>query len=106
MRARMSSTYNAAQEVQNLVTDYVIDQGQWPQSLVDLGYQTESLDDPSGNYSIAIYENGVIGANVGTDTAGDVQYLVLEPVVENEQLSWICYGENLNNLHLPEDCRE
>jgi Zn-dependent protease with chaperone function/competence protein ComGC len=106
MRVKTSSGYTAAGEVRDLVTNYVVEQGEWPQSLVDLGYQTEAIDDPGGNYSISIYENGLIGISVGTDASGDTRYVVLEPVVEDEQLNWICYGENIPNQVLPPDCRE
>jgi hypothetical protein len=42
---------------------------------------------------------------VGNDTNGEVRYVILEATVEDGELSWICYGQNLNENLLPAACQ-
>jgi len=105
VRASVYAGYNTANEVKVKVTDYYIQRNRWPVTMMDIEYPYETLSDPMGKYEIDIYENGLIGVSVGTDAAGETKYLVLEPAVENQQITWSCYGSNLPEQHLPTDCR-
>ncbi len=42
---------------------------------------------------------------MGLDDNGNNKYLVLEPYIEEGQLFWSCYGENIQNHLLPRNCQ-
>lgn len=105
IRAKTTTSYAAAIGVRTKVTEYATETNNWPVSMTDLGYATEALVDENGNYSIEIYENGLIGVDVGTDLEGATKYIVLEPIVENEEITWDCYGDNLDDKFLPSACK-
>ncbi len=105
IRAKTAAAYTAAFDVSTKVTEYAVETDNWPSSMTVLGYATESIADENDNYSISLYENGLIGASVGTDQNGDTQYIVLEPTVENEEIFWRCYGDNLDEKFLPSACK-
>lgn len=104
-RARFAKAYSSAQVIQSKVTDYVVGNDDWPQSLSVLGYENDELVDKVNNFQVGIYDNGIVGAKVGTNPAGEDKYIVLEPVVEEGELSWKCYGENVLVKYLPPVCR-
>lgn len=104
-RARFASAYSSAQEVKNKVTDYVISNNEWPQSLQALGYGFDVLEDKKNNFQIGIYNDGLVGAKVGVDAFGEEKYIVLEPTVTEGNISWECYGENVLNKYLPKPCQ-
>jgi len=104
-RARFASAYNSALVVQNKATDYIVDNDSWPASLSMLGYENDELVDEVNDFQIGIYDNGVVGAKVGVNSAGEDKYIVLEPVVDEGELSWKCYGENVLVKYLPKICR-
>jgi len=104
-KARHISAYTEAQVVQQKVTDYVLEKNEWPESLQALGYESDSIEDATNDYSISIYENGMVAAHVGTDAAGEPQYIVIEPSVEEGKLDWQCYGDNVVEKHLPANCK-
>lgn len=104
-RARYSAAYSDSLGVQDRVTAFAYDNQAWPESLQEIGYPEPVLDNPEQNYSIDVYEGGVIGVEMGTDAAGEPEYLVLEPVFEEGEVTWVCYGQNTNERHLPEPCR-
>lgn len=103
-RARYSSAYSAAQPVQEQVTAYGYENQAWPTSMSELGYAQPTLSDPDLGYEIDIYENGLIGIEVGTDAVGELQYIVLEPEVVEGEISWTCYGQNVEAKLLPSAC--
>lgn len=103
--ARFVSAYSSAQEVKNKVTDYVISNNEWPQSLQALGYGFDVLEDKKNNFQIGIYNDGLVGAKVGVDAFGEEKYIVLEPTVTEGNISWECYGENVLNKYLPKPCQ-
>ncbi|WP_049723352.1 M48 family metalloprotease [Gilvimarinus polysaccharolyticus] len=104
-RARIAGAYTSAKQVQAKVTQYVANHEAWPQSMQVLGYNEDALVDHANNVSVSLYDEGMIGALVGVDYAGDEQYLVLEPEVIDEGIVWHCYGENLLAKSLPAACR-
>ena len=103
-KSRYMSAYIEATMVQNKVNAYAIEHQEWPSSMQDLGFESDSLDNPESKYSISLYDNGMIGANVGTSAAGEEQYIVLEPSVTDGEINWICYGDNAVEGSLPGDC--
>lgn len=104
-RARFSTAYSAALEVQGRVEAYAQEHQAWPVSMIDLGYPESTLKNAVGNYSIDVYESGLIGVEVGTDKSGESEYIVLEPSVDQGNISWTCYGQNVEEKLLPADCR-
>lgn len=104
-RVNVAVAYEAGVAVRNQADTYIMEKEEWPTSMTDLGYSSEVTADPSGKYEIGIYEGGLVGVNLGTDTYGDGRYVVFEPAVDNGELSWICYGQNLKEKLLPAACR-
>jgi Zn-dependent protease with chaperone function/competence protein ComGC len=103
--ARNMSAYTAAQDVQAQVSNFIVNKQEWPESLVDLGYDSETMVDPEGYYEIAIYDNGIVGAKIGVSESGEGSYIVLEPTVTEGELNWSCYGQNALEKQLPPECR-
>ena len=104
-KAQYSAAYSDAQAVKLRVNDYAIENQAWPDSMQALGYETDSIGDETKKYSVSLYENGLIAAHVGTDAAGEPQYIVLEPSVEDGKINWMCYGDNAKEKLLPPDCK-
>ncbi len=105
LRAHIASAYSAAQDVQGRVTNFVVQKNEWPETMQELGFESESLTDDGKNYEIAIYDNGIVGAKVGVTQSGEEKYIVLEPSVVEGELKWSCYGQNLPEKELPPDCQ-
>ncbi len=104
-RARFASAYAESLEVQDRVTEYVSGNNEWPASMQSLGYESDSLSNEASSYQIDIFNNGVIGAKVGVTDEGKEKYIVLEPSVSEEGLTWKCYGEEVLIMYLPENCK-
>lgn len=104
-RANYTAIYMESQSVSNTVTEYVMNTNEWPSSLQALGYENDVLTDEMNTYEISLYDNGVVGAKVGVTPEGKEMYIVLEPQVEEGIINWICFGENVDSQHLPEECR-
>ena len=104
-KARYSAAYLAGEEVQQRVTAYVYEQQAWPVTMQELGYPDLTLDNQQHNYSIDVYDNGTIGVEMGEDASGESEYIVLEPAMAEGELSWTCYGQNVNEKYLPAECR-
>lgn len=105
MKAKYASGYNAGLYVQELSTAYLIENQTFPTSLVELGLTPSEVGNSSVGYSIDIYDAGIIGIEMGVDNFGEGQYIVLEPIVEEGLVDWVCYGQNVNAAHLPPDCQ-
>jgi Zn-dependent protease with chaperone function/Tfp pilus assembly major pilin PilA len=104
-KANIAVAYEAAVTVRNQASEYIMEEEKWPGSMTDLGYSSEVTVEPAGRYEIGIYEDGVVGINVGNNTNGEIRYVVFEPTVEDGELSWICYGQNMNENLLPAVCQ-
>ncbi len=104
-RASIQSAYSTAQEVQQKTTAYYLEHQEMPADLAALGYADGALSNPVLGFDVDIYEEGIIAAQVGTDAAGDPEYIVLEPSVTDSGLGWTCYGQNLETERLPVECR-
>ncbi len=104
-RASNEVAYQAATPLTDAVAEYAQANQQWPTSLMEVGAGADPLADPAGSYEISIYDEGVIGVDVGEGANGERSYIVLEPVVEDGEISWVCYGQNLPEQMLPEACR-
>lgn len=104
-KARYTQAYATAQTVQTEVAAYVQENNQWPYDMTDLGYPESPLVNVEGGYEIDIYDDGMIGVEMGVSGDGESRYIVLEPAVEGGNLSWTCYGQNVTDNVLPEPCR-
>lgn len=104
-KSRYSLAYTAASQLQQPIVDFAVAQQAWPEALADIGYHEEALIDDKNNFNVNIYNQGMIAALVGVNAEGKEQYIVIEPSVEDGQISWICYGENLNSTLLPALCQ-
>ena len=103
-RVRYSLAYTAALPVKEKVADYARKNSAWPLSLQEIGYGSESIDDLASEYSIMIYNSGMIGVHMGIDEAGEARYIVLKPVVEQGDIVWSCFGQNAQEEYLPAEC--
>ncbi len=107
IRAQVSIAMQAAAPVQAGVTEYIIEYDEAPASMTDLGFPAEDMPILDGQYSVAIYEGGVVGINMGINAAGNTKYLVLEPYDDGAGgVGWACYGQDLPDKHLPMACRQ
>ncbi len=99
------AAYALARSVHNEFETYVLTNNQWPVSFTDLGFANDTLYSEDGSLEMDIYENGVIGVWLGSDSEGDGQYLVTEAFFDDDDnLYWTCYGENYHGT-LPADCQ-
>jgi len=104
-RVRFQAAYSSALEVRDAIDGYVADNQMWPVAMQDLGYPEATLDDPANSFSIDVYDDGIIGIEMGTDELGEPEYIVLEPTVSDSGLTWMCYGQNVSVELLPAACR-
>ena len=104
-KARMAAAHNSSFVVKDRVTDYVLANNTWPTSMTDLGYETEVLNFVQHKYEIGIYDGGMIGINVGIADNGDTSYIVIEPELSETDLSWKCYGQNIDTSLIPASCQ-
>ena len=104
-RARFTAAYSAAQGVQDRVTGYVQEHQMWPVTMQELGYPELTLDNAELGFSIDVYDDGIIGVEMGTDGYGEPEYLVLEPEWADGELFWSCYGQNVEDALLPPSCK-
>lgn len=104
-KTRYSLAYTMASQLQQPIVDFAVAQQAWPENLADIGYQEDALIDDINNFNVNIYNQGMIAAEVGVNAQGKEQYIVIEPSVDEGQISWSCYGENLNSKLLPAQCQ-
>ena len=104
-KARYSAAYSDVQALKDQVTTFAYDNQAWPTTLQELGYPEEGLTNEARNYSADVYADGVIGVEMGVDASGESEFIVLEPSVDAGEISWVCYGENVNENYLPPECR-
>ena len=72
--------------------------------MAELGYGG-TFGGSGEDYTIDVYDGGVIGIEMGVDETGESEYIVLEPEVTDNGLFWSCYGQNAVEKLLPADCR-
>ena len=104
VRAALNSDYAEAQEAKNAVEQFALANNEWPATLSAAGFSEDSLSLSSG-HTLTLYENGMLGIEVGYSAGGDAQYLVLEPSNETGEITWLCYGQGVNEAALPSECR-
>lgn len=105
IKIELEGAYLQAEALQEHIMFYANINEEWPTSLADIGVETETIADPNGLYEIDIYEEGIIGIEVWTEGEGE-QYIVLEPVFGEDGAEdyWVCYGQDINEALLPEEC--
>ena len=104
-RAANLAAYQTALPLQDEITEYAAANQAWPANLTDLGYDSKTLSDLAETYEIELYDEGLIGVEVGTNADGESQYIVLEPTIEEGEILWECYGQDLPTKLLPPDCK-
>ena len=82
-------------------------EGEWPTSLAEIGVYQDDVVDDTGRYEIDIYDEGIIGIEVWTDDGEGEQYIVIEPVEDEDsgEIIWLCYGQDIDEAILPVDCQ-
>ncbi len=104
-KTRYAQAYITASPLTAEVESYVIKNNAWPGSLRDLGYEGPNLVDETLACSTAMYDDGVIGVEMGQDESGEGRYIALKPTVSGNHLEWSCFGQNVEEKYLPEACR-
>ena len=104
MKAQVVGVYQQVIPLKDAVEQYVNENEVWPTSLTELGSSNEVLTDPEGQYEIGVYDDGVIAAEVMLK-GEEGQYIVLEPSYEEGIITWVCYGQDLDERYLPPQCR-
>lgn len=105
-RAYFQQSITEAAQIKIKVSEYAITNNEWPLSLNELGYASETIDDAQGKYKIGLYTEGVIGIDVGKDLEGKDKWIILEPTYTEGNISWNCYGKNVKENLLPSSCRK
>ncbi len=94
-------------QLRSQVDVYHASNGEFPASLLDLGWESETLVASSGNMAVGLYQDGILAAHIGADANGDI-YFVNEPLLvqdgQSRRMDWYCYGENIPSELLPEQC--
>lgn len=104
--ARFEAAYAQAYPLQQEITNYAIENQEWPASLENLGYPSATIVNSEHTYDIDLYDGGMIGVWMGSDINNEGKYLVMEPQVNEEgQVNWLCYGENVDAALLPVNCQ-
>lgn len=103
--ARVAAAYSATLSVQNRVSDYVIQNQEWPTSMQDPGLENASIVNKSNNYEGDIYDDGIVGTSIGMTENGEEKYIVIEPEIVEGDLIWTCYGKNTLDSYLPPECK-
>ena len=94
--------YNETAPIRGAIESYYTTQQTMPADLTQVGWGDSVVLSNTG-LPLAVYDGGVIGATV--DEA-DSAFLVIEPLIEaNNEIKWICYGQNIPSTNLPEHCR-
>ncbi|KAA1173901.1 M48 family metalloprotease [Marinobacter salinexigens] len=104
-RARFAIGYSEALSIQEQVTNYAFENEAWPESMLDLGYPEPLVENTQSNFSIDLYDGGMIGVEMGVDADGEPEYIVLEPTYSEGDITWSCYGQNVESKLLPGDCQ-
>ena len=106
IRAQVAQALIDANAIKARIADYVAENDAFPSTLQDLGFSADTLQTSDGAFSIGVYDDGIIGIELGVDPSGQSQYLVLEPYLDEDRLEWACYGQNANPGYLPSACRQ
>jgi type II secretory pathway pseudopilin PulG/Zn-dependent protease with chaperone function len=104
-KVRVTSAYDSAKVIKEQISDYMSRNQDWPTSLQQLGYEGDSITDSVNDYEIKIYENGIVGINVGVTADGEEKFVVIEPTSAEGGIDWKCYGQNISTNQLPIACR-
>jgi len=103
-KAVAASAYEAAAPVRERIVVFAVREQRWPASLTELGFEKDTIEELEGRFTISLYDNGVIGADVGAALGGKRAYLVLTPSYDAGKVTWACSGQDLNERLLPPAC--
>lgn len=104
-QARIMTAYQAALPLEDAVVAFATERNAWPTDLTELGYPAATLTNTQPNYEIGLYDDGVIGVNIGKDDLGKDRYIVLTPSVQDGTVNWRCSGQNIVMKTLPKACQ-
>jgi Zn-dependent protease with chaperone function/type II secretory pathway pseudopilin PulG len=105
-REQIEQALLESEALQAAIEAFVAANDEWPESLFDLGYDSEELATADQRSSIGVYEGGLVAILTGFDLSDQPQYVVLEPYRDAGEIAWICYGENQPQTRLPVACRD
>lgn len=104
-RAKLTSAYISSQTTTDMVTEYVIEHNEWPESMQSLGYGTDVVTNKSDGFETSIFSDGIVGIKTGVTSTDEIKYLVLQPEIIENAVNWTCYGENIREASLPSNCK-
>lgn len=105
IRAKIAGSISETASVKLAVGEYAMRNDTWPNSLVELGFESETIVTNTGGYEIGLYDDGIIGIALDATEVGEQGYVVLEPNFEEGTINWICYGQDVAARFLPVNCR-
>ena len=90
--------------LRNSVAAHHMMNGAFPTSFTEIGWETDILYSDYGGMPVSLYQDGLIGVGFGEGELGDM-YLVNEPALEEGEVVWYCYGQNIPAEVLPPGCQ-
>ncbi len=103
-KSRNHMAYGVLLEVQRDANQYYLDNEVLPESLADLGYDSDEISRGKNKFTVGIYDDHMIGIVTGS-SGGEEQYLFLMPDVSDGELSWVCRSSNIKPALIPSNCR-
>lgn len=103
-KAKIVQAMSWSSSIKSEVTNYYAENGEWPYSLQNLGYEKETIVMPNTGFKVGVYEEGTIAIYIRTTDTGD-QYVIETPVANDGGVQWRCSGENIPVNLLPTQCR-
>lgn len=103
LRAHASAGFAAAMQVHDEMNHYYTQQGELATSLADLGYSESTLGGANVGYTISLTKESEIEVDLVGGKSG--AYLLLEPKLDDDGLSWTCAYDNMPEKAVPKDCR-
>ncbi len=90
--------------LRNSVGAHYLINGSYPTGFTQIGWEADTLYSDYGGMPISLYNDGIIAVGFGTSAVGDM-YFVNEPIMEEGEIVWYCYGQNIAVELLPAACQ-
>ncbi len=104
-RAQVTLGLNAAGPFKNAVEQFAYEDQSWPGSTEELGERAPQVAEAATQHvAVEVTENGVVVVTYLTGALAD-HTVSLAPDVQNQEIVWTCYSDDLEPKVLPRNCR-
>lgn len=104
IRVRMAEATSIGNVASELVSNYYYQHQTFPVSLKEAGFE-ETL--PASVREIGFdRKNGVVRLTMANAPIDGKVLLLVPSTIENNKISWKCMSQNIQNKHMPSQCRE